>query len=441
MRNDTYYIEFLNGRKDLIINPGDNNNETCLDLFGKHSEGWGEKFNKNLLHILENFKRDTQPAYGDYILAGQLWFDTSADPLRLGQQVRHLKVYTNNQWETICNAEDEPLKDIMFKADLVLLDDYIKLSNNTTQMTGQLLVKPLTNESDGLLYATKKYVDSKICKCAYDEVAEYSDLVSSKGDTITNNAVIVPDDSTDSSYAATKKFVDTYKFFDIIYDNDISFSNGAVYSLNDMNCYTVISGKDNFRLMTGKFKMVAGVNEVTISWTNPYINDFYILVSGEMHEYNPYDTNSGKPDDIFGSIGKPQNGNEYYSIKVGRTTTDIDEIVYFMMQGDVVNNATHIAPGTINDKPTWDVNNSKEIVITLPKGFTFKSDAVAKITSTEPGVTGTTVIVPPNVMVVKLDVGSSTNPSIPVTIDLESSMYTPSDTLQNMSLKHIITNP
>lgn len=439
MKNDTYYIKFLNGRKDIIIPPLDINDETCLTLFGKNTENWGALFNENMLHILENFKRDTQPAYGDYILDGQLWFDTSEDTLRKGFKVRQLKLYTNNkdnynQWEVICNAESEPLTDIVLKSDLSILDDYIKISNNTKQMTGQLLVKPLTNDSPDSSYATKKYVENKICKCAYDKVSMEDSLVSSLGDTLTHTKVMVPNDYSDSSYAAFKQYVDDEKYFNIVYDKDIAFSNGAVYDLNDMNCYIITSGKDVMRFMTGKFRMLKDIDMVEISWSKPFINDFYTMVSGEMHEYSPYDTNSGIPDDIYATIIP----KEFSKIKINRTTKNIDEIVHFMIHGNLINDNPELPPACINKAVSWSYA-SMEVTITLPEGFTFKSDAKGMVKSSDAQITGVSTIVPPNIMKVKLDAGSSANKSIPVSLEINSTMFDPADTLQDMVFNGTIT--
>ena len=57
---------------------------TDLTLIGKNSSSYGEFFNENLVHLLENFANTTQP---NNPIAGQLWFDTTE---------QRLKVYDGN---------------------------------------------------------------------------------------------------------------------------------------------------------------------------------------------------------------------------------------------------------------------------------------------------------------------------------------------------------
>jgi hypothetical protein len=53
---------------------------TDLTLIGKNSSAYGEAFNENFVHLLENFASASQP---NYPITGQLWFDTSDGRLKV----------------------------------------------------------------------------------------------------------------------------------------------------------------------------------------------------------------------------------------------------------------------------------------------------------------------------------------------------------------------
>ena len=53
---------------------------TDLTLIGKNSTSYGEFFNENLVHLLENFANTSQP---NNPIAGQLWFDTTENRLKV----------------------------------------------------------------------------------------------------------------------------------------------------------------------------------------------------------------------------------------------------------------------------------------------------------------------------------------------------------------------
>lgn len=53
---------------------------TDLTLIGKNSSNYGEFFNENLVHLLENFASTSQP---NNPIQGQLWFDTSENRLKV----------------------------------------------------------------------------------------------------------------------------------------------------------------------------------------------------------------------------------------------------------------------------------------------------------------------------------------------------------------------
>jgi len=60
---------------------------TDLTLIGKNSTSYGEYFNENFVHLLENFANNSQP---NNPVQGQLWYDTSEG---------RVKVYDGNGWK------------------------------------------------------------------------------------------------------------------------------------------------------------------------------------------------------------------------------------------------------------------------------------------------------------------------------------------------------
>ncbi len=60
---------------------------TDLTLIGKNSTSYGEYFNENFVHLLENFANNSQP---NKPVQGQLWYDTSEG---------RVKVYDGNGWK------------------------------------------------------------------------------------------------------------------------------------------------------------------------------------------------------------------------------------------------------------------------------------------------------------------------------------------------------
>ena len=53
---------------------------TQLTLIGKNASAYGEFFNENFVHLLENFASDTSP---EKPITGQLWYDTSEGRLKI----------------------------------------------------------------------------------------------------------------------------------------------------------------------------------------------------------------------------------------------------------------------------------------------------------------------------------------------------------------------
>ena len=76
-----YNINKSNG--DLLVTVEDGTadlNTTSLALVGRNYAGYGEYLNENLVHLLENFARSTQPSSP---LLGQLWYDSTNQLLKV----------------------------------------------------------------------------------------------------------------------------------------------------------------------------------------------------------------------------------------------------------------------------------------------------------------------------------------------------------------------
>ena len=71
-RDGTQITTVLEGTTDTTA--------TSLTLVGQNYIGWGEIFQENLVHLMENFARSALPANA---LVGQLWFDTTAKRLNV----------------------------------------------------------------------------------------------------------------------------------------------------------------------------------------------------------------------------------------------------------------------------------------------------------------------------------------------------------------------
>jgi hypothetical protein len=65
---------------------------SSLTLIGKNYSGFGEYFNENLVHLLENFANNSAPLRA---IKGQLWYDTSE---------QRIKVYTGNEFKSVGSA-------------------------------------------------------------------------------------------------------------------------------------------------------------------------------------------------------------------------------------------------------------------------------------------------------------------------------------------------
>jgi len=75
-----YIINKYNGEILVSLQDGTLDNSTSLGLLGRNYTGYGETQNENFLFLLENFANDTAPLRP---LAGQLWYDTTNDVLKV----------------------------------------------------------------------------------------------------------------------------------------------------------------------------------------------------------------------------------------------------------------------------------------------------------------------------------------------------------------------
>lgn len=74
-----YIINLTNGDPLVTVDDGKAVFDSAsIALIGKNYAGYGEYLNENMVHMLENFARDSQPSRP---LRGQLWFNTSTGTL------------------------------------------------------------------------------------------------------------------------------------------------------------------------------------------------------------------------------------------------------------------------------------------------------------------------------------------------------------------------
>ena len=81
-----YIISKSNGTAITVLDGTKDTTSTSITLLGRLSQNYGDQTNENFLHILENFALTTSPANP---IAGQLWYDTGLD---------NIKVYTGTNW-------------------------------------------------------------------------------------------------------------------------------------------------------------------------------------------------------------------------------------------------------------------------------------------------------------------------------------------------------
>jgi hypothetical protein len=77
----SYIINKTDGSElTTIIDGTFDQTATDLTLIGKNTSTYGEVFNENFVHLLENFANNNAPTKP---IAGQLWFDTNENRLKV----------------------------------------------------------------------------------------------------------------------------------------------------------------------------------------------------------------------------------------------------------------------------------------------------------------------------------------------------------------------
>ena len=322
-RNPTYTIKFNYGRDDIVIPEKTINEEsTTLVLFGRNTPKWTEHLNSNFLHILENFCNDYYPQFGDKVLEGQLWFDKFNKVLKLCTS------NTPKDWPIISNASAKNLNNILTTDTLgSTMETFIPLSGNKIPMYGVLKFKELTFDSDKQLLANRQYVDNAACKCSNStDTAKEGAYVPLVGASTVLTTVYLPSDFGDSSYCASKEYIDTKSslnilssFYNIDSHTTVADSNKCVYSID--------SGNDGLMYVTGNVNFITGSNRMEVSWEPPFTGKYYCTLSGAMHNVNKTNASTDIIDDIY--FEKTSTS----SITIYRNTVTATEQVYFSIFG------------------------------------------------------------------------------------------------------------
>lgn len=261
MTTAAYSINFTDANKEpIIIENQTVNNDTTLTLFGRDTESWGQYLNNNLINILENFCNEYVPGYSGQVLEGQLWYDSGNKQLKLCTDSSKL------EWTPLTHIPSPDLTGIVTSSSLELtLADYIPLNGNLTPMTGALLAPNLSETSEQLSVATKKYVDSIVCKCAFNEDTLATNFLSDGGGIISTK-IILPNVTTDVKYAATKKYITDKNTLSISYPVlTVVDSNGTV--INDVTGQLTSWGPTN----AGFHKFYGTITVPSTTTLNPHI--------------------------------------------------------------------------------------------------------------------------------------------------------------------------
>lgn len=390
----SYVIKFNNGKQNIVI-PENSVNEvdTPLTLFGRNSENWAKYINENFIHILENFNNAYYPGYSNQLLDGQLWFDNATNKLKLCADKN------TRTWKVLCNADSPELTNIVTIDNIDnYLNDYILLDGNDIPMYGTLKLVHIDSNSNNQLLATKKYVEQKSGKCGKVLDAKTGIYVPMVGESTVSTKVflqkVIP---TDENSGANKKYIDgiskvdnEVKYFDI--NNSLTVLETSNYSQHIMT-----SGNDTMMYINGSILFNKYENVKEFSWTPPYSENYYCVLSGGMHDVSSGEASSDIIDDIY--FQKTSTSK----ITIQRKTNDKDEVVYFSLCGlfgmtlPTTTTTTTAAPTTqppatttTTEAPTTTTTDVIVGTTTTEAPTTTTTDVIVGTTTTEAPTTTTT---------------------------------------------------
>jgi len=320
----SYVIKFNHGKQNIVI-PENSVNEinTPLALFGRNSENWAKHLNENFVHILENFNNEYYPGYSTQLLDGQLWFDNTHQQLKL--------CIDNNTrvWNTLCNNDSPELVNIVTTDNIDnFLSNLIPLDGNETPMYGTLKLLNIDSTSSNQMLASKKYVEFKTGNCGKVEDSKAGVYVPIIGEsTVSTKVFLQKVVATDANSCANVAYVNSIsninneiKFFDI--NSNVSELENSSYVQHIMK-----SGNDTMMYINGSVRFTKYETVKELSWSPPYSDNYYCVLSGGMHNVTTGDAASDIIDDIY--FEKTSTS----SITIRRTTNDKAEVVYFSLCG------------------------------------------------------------------------------------------------------------
>ena len=134
-----YQINKTDGSKLVEVADGTiNSAASSLTLIGKNFSGFGEYINENFVKLLENFANVEEPT--GTLVAGQLWFDTS---------LNSLKVYTGTEWRSVGSANLADNQPATLRAGDLWFDTLARQLYFNTGDGGLVLVAPAFSAAQG----------------------------------------------------------------------------------------------------------------------------------------------------------------------------------------------------------------------------------------------------------------------------------------------------